>query len=508
MTRRQECLSNLDHDPLVDMVVIGGGINGAWVFNECCRRGYRTLLVDQRDFSSGTSQASGMLLWGGLLYLKQLDFLAVRELSLERERLIRQSSQTAVISQVRYIPWKTNPASAALTSAGLLLYWLLGQRKRARPSIQAHYPESELLLDPSRISFLEEEAVLRESDSRYTVDLICARREDHALAVNYLRLEGQRRESSGRWSLSFTDSKTKKRHQASCAAIVNCAGPSCDSVNAFFGIRSPFRHFLSKGVYLGLRRIAGHSSYTVLDQPDGRDVLTLVPWGPLSLWGPTETFFDGSPEELTPQPEDIGWLADQYQKQFKRGIDESDFVSIRVGLRPLVADATDPRPKYPLDLSRRQEVFRDPGSPFLCCYGGKLTNGRSMAEKALRLLQDIPPSFGASEPQPLLSPMEDLSLDGATIRIVKPEHARDHEFCCSSEDYLRRRTNVAQWIPRGGLGRDRANEGSLAALVQRAVPNELLTDNNSFHAYAKKASSDFDRFLSALPSEGSYERQI
>lgn len=56
-----------------DAVVIGGGVSGAAAYRELDRRGFRVLLVDKGDFSSGTSQASGMLVWGGLLYLKNLD---------------------------------------------------------------------------------------------------------------------------------------------------------------------------------------------------------------------------------------------------------------------------------------------------------------------------------------------------------------------------------------------------------------------------------------------------
>ena len=72
-----------------DVAVVGGGINGASLYHELCARGYRVLLIDKGDFASGTSQSSAMMVWGGLLYLRNLDFKAVIEFSLSRDRMIQ-----------------------------------------------------------------------------------------------------------------------------------------------------------------------------------------------------------------------------------------------------------------------------------------------------------------------------------------------------------------------------------------------------------------------------------
>jgi len=87
-TRRSIDL-DIAQNEIFDVTIVGGGINGACLYHHLCQQGYRVLLVDKGDFACGTSQASAMMVWGGLLYLRNMDFLTVAKLSRDREAMIR-----------------------------------------------------------------------------------------------------------------------------------------------------------------------------------------------------------------------------------------------------------------------------------------------------------------------------------------------------------------------------------------------------------------------------------
>jgi len=91
-------------DEVFDVLVLGGGITGASLYAELCRQGWRTLLIDKGDFASGTSQSSGMMVWGGLLYLRAGDVLTVLRLSRSRDRMIEEPDGWTTPTSFHYIP--------------------------------------------------------------------------------------------------------------------------------------------------------------------------------------------------------------------------------------------------------------------------------------------------------------------------------------------------------------------------------------------------------------------
>lgn len=103
LTRRRKEWSELDQR-VFDVVVVGGGINGACLYHYLCAAGYSVLLVDARDFAGATSQASAMMIWGGLLYLRNWDLLTVWRLCAARDRMIRQIEDWVEVRPFRYLP--------------------------------------------------------------------------------------------------------------------------------------------------------------------------------------------------------------------------------------------------------------------------------------------------------------------------------------------------------------------------------------------------------------------
>jgi glycerol-3-phosphate dehydrogenase len=110
------------------------GINGAAVCHALASAGYRVLLVDQGDFGSGTSQASTMLIWGGLLYLKNLELATVLALTRDRDRLVAERPGSVQARPLLYVP-SGGPPRVVVESA-LAAYWVMGAGNARPPTRQ------------------------------------------------------------------------------------------------------------------------------------------------------------------------------------------------------------------------------------------------------------------------------------------------------------------------------------------------------------------------------------
>lgn len=297
---RHQKLEKLRAENAFDVAIIGGGINGACLYDTLCRQGYRVLLLDKGDFASGTSQASGMMVWGGFLYLRNFDLASVIKLSSDRNRMVRNMKAWISPRKMRYLPAVGPGRSKWLVHLGLWVYWLMGFCRTTAPASEPTYQEMELIKPGVvRGSLTYEEAFLDSSDARFVFRWIAPHNGPGQLALNYCKVRGKYDNSSRCWSLELEDLLGGKLHSVTAGMIVNCAGVWTDQVNAEFGISTPFRHLLSKGVYLGIRKNRRLQSSLAFELGEHQDVITLVPWGPLSLWGPTETVVKDLSEGFT-----------------------------------------------------------------------------------------------------------------------------------------------------------------------------------------------------------------
>jgi len=472
-----------DGDPL-DVLIVGGGMTGAPIYHELCRRGYRAALIDQGDFSSGTSQASGMLVWGGLLYLRNLDFPTVLKLCKARKALLKEFPDEVAVLDLQYRASSAGRMSPATVWLILHLYWLLGACALKRPTIATRERP-----DPGY-----QEAMLRTSDSRFVIDRIRAFDSEHCLPLNYCRLvEAGFDRQQELWKVVLRDERTGTEHSASARTLINGAGVWTDEVNRLLALESPFKHVFSKGVYLtfpgGSRQSAAH----VYPMHGENDVLTHVPWGPVMMWGPTETKILDLESGLAPNRDDIRFLLENASRSLPRKPGAEEVVSVRCGIRPLAVPRKYARDSYPLDLSRRHRVVVHGESRALSIYGGKLTSSIMMAGHVAKLI-------GRWVSPRLARPQADRTAPEVTRHprlqhdFVTPEWARDHEFCLTLEDYFRRRTTIAQWTPRMGLDR---NDAGLPALEHAACAfaNSPAEATAMVHAYQRQVRTVYDPLL-------------
>jgi glycerol-3-phosphate dehydrogenase len=479
---------NLAGNELLDVLIVGGGMSGAPLYHELCGRGYRVGLIDKGDFSSGTSQASGMLVWGGLLYLKNFDLPTVFKLCKARRDLLKGFPDEISVLDLRYLmspACRRNPVTMWLF---LHLYWLMGGCELRRPAMMKSPP----LHEYPALGY--QEAMLRESDSRFVIDRIRAFDSEYGIPLNHCRLVAADYDNERRcWRVDLRDELTGDEHSTSARTIVNGAGVWTEEVNRLLGVESPYKHVFSKGVYLTFPKIAGQTEADVYPMDDRDDVMTHVPWGPVMMWGPTETTVRELEDGLAPNRDDLRFLLAHANKSLPRKVGAEDVVSVRCGIRPLVVPRNYSRDVYPLDLSRRHQVVEHDGGRSISLYGGKLTSSLKVADHVADLIGErMAPCFPRAVA--CCPPPERIAHTELGHEFVTAEWARDHEFCMTLDDYLRRRTSIAQWTPRMGLGRNGCGREFLLNLA------ENFTDGPAdatamVEAYERQVRETYDPLL-------------
>jgi glycerol-3-phosphate dehydrogenase len=497
-TDREQRIHNLSQGDDLDVLVIGGGISGAPAYHELCRRGFRTALLDRGDFACGTSQASGLLVWGGLLYLKNLEFGTVHQFCKARDRLLAEHSDLVDNHCLRYLPSLNGDRSSLLVRLGLYCYWMMGCTDRLFPRQAPNYPERKLLREQRfKDPLTYEEGMLRESDSRFVLDWIQGFDKDDCIPVNYCELSGGTFDHEDHlWRIELKDVAAGRELHCRARTVVNCAGVWADKVNGLLGIESPYRHVCSKGVFISFKRELDHETSLVVEMGTNDDIQTYIPWGPVAMWGPTETAVDDIESGFRVNVNDIRFLLGQANLNLKRQYGPEDIVSIRCGIRPLVVKKGYSKNAYPLELSRRNIIAVDRDHQALAVYGGKLTACSLLANAVTEHIQKFAtPSRSPGKPRLAASQHEQTGIVDRPQ--ISPGWTRDHEFCLTLDDYLRRRTNISQWQPRRGLGPNDEHTRALLSITREFTDSDqaayqMLAD------YINRVQVEHDQLLKSV----------
>ncbi len=432
---------------LFDVVVIGGGINGACLYHHLKQQGYKTALVEANDFASGTTQNSGMMIWGGLLYLQNFDLKTVYQFSRARDQLVNQFPDQIAPRQFHFIRSRTSNRNKALDFLGIHLYWLFSFLQRKRPLL------SSLNDNQKMITF--EEAQLLGSDAQFALSWLNLLSQNESLCMNYFEIiNGNFHHDDKLWHLEGMDHLYKKEHSIKAKWIINTCGIWTDKVNAQFGLSTPYRHVFSKGVYLNVKNNNHDNKAYIYEMGKHQDVLTYVPWGPVALWGPTETIAESIEDGFTVNEQDISFLLEKGKDLPNKLVTEENIISTRCGIRPLAINKNQKIDDvYSLEISRKHRIAPDPSLPWMSIYGGKLSGCTIVAKDILKVLKKrLKPTL---KPNPMnnsnqIIPNREISEFNFSIPDVK--WCMENQYCFTLDDYLRRRTNISQWIENEGFG--------------------------------------------------------
>jgi len=383
-------------DAPIDLLIVGGGINGAGIARDAAGRGLSVILVEAEDLAQHTSSASTKLIHGGLRYLEYGEFRLVREALIERERLWGMAPH--IIWPLRFVlPQLHSPRPAWMVRLGLWLYDHLGGRKRlpATETIDlARAPQGAGLNPGARKAFVYSDCWVE--DSRLVVLNAMDAATRGGTILTRTRLVSARR-SGSEWIATIADA-TGERTVRACA-MVNAAGPWVEDV--LQRTRDPAGNSnqrdrgvrLIKGSHIVLPRLYPGDHAFLLQNPDRRVVFAIPYEGEFTLIGTTDEPWTAPPGRATISPGETEYLLDTVRRYFAVDVGPDDVRWTYAGIRPLyddhAANASAVTRDYVLDLDAAAGA-----APLLSVFGGKITTFRKLAEHALEKLAPHFPMAG------------------------------------------------------------------------------------------------------------------
>ncbi|MDZ7589977.1 MAG: glycerol-3-phosphate dehydrogenase [Rubrivivax sp.] len=365
-----------------DVLVVGGGINGAGIARDLAGRGQNVVLCERDDLASHTSGASTKLIHGGLRYLEYYEFGMVRKSLAERELLLRSAPH--IMWPMRFVmPHNPTMRPAWMIRAGLFLYDHLARRE-VLPGSCAMDLRGNAIGAPLKTHFTKGFAYSDGwvDDARLVVlNAVDAAEHGATVLTRCTCIDAVRDTRQWRVTLRGEDGST---HSLSARALVNAAGPWAAqflSDHAHVPQHKSLR--LVKGSHIVVRKIFDHDHAYIFQNPDKRIIFGIPFQGEFTLIGTTDVEHRGPIGQARIDDAEIAYLCEQASRYFERPVVPADVVWSYSGVRPLLddgsGDASAVTRDYFLDLDTKQ-------APLLTVWGGKLTAFRKLAEEAVDLL--------------------------------------------------------------------------------------------------------------------------
>jgi len=374
-----------------DVLIVGGGINGAGIARDAAGRGLSVMLVEQADLASATSSWSSKLIHGGLRYLEQYEFRLVREALQEREVLLRLAPH--IIRPLLFVlPHDASMRPTWMIRAGLWLYDRLGGRITLPGSKAVAFPHMELsagLKSDFRSGFVYSDC--RVDDSRLTVVNAVSAREKGATVLTRTRFEGARRVEGG-WEAIVSGPDGAKR-SVRARALVNAAGPwVMDVQGRVEGDRIKGRVRLVKGSHIIVPKVHSQRHAYILQNPDKRVIFVIPYEGDFSLVGTTDVAVPRIEDAARISEGETDYLIAAANRFLAKPLARADVVSSYAGVRPLYDDGSENPSQVTRDYVLKVDHERRE-APLLTIFGGKITTYRRLAEEAMEKLAPFFPGL-------------------------------------------------------------------------------------------------------------------
>lgn len=367
-----------------DVIVVGGGVNGAGVARDAAGRGARVLLLEAGDLARGTSSASTKLIHGGLRYLEHYEFGLVREALKERE--ILWSIAPHIIWPLRFVlPYREGLRPRWLLRLGLFLYDHIGGRKKlpATRSVDLGRHVAGGPLQPQYVKAFEysdgwvDDARLVLLNARDAADR-GARVKTHTRA-DLMRVE------DGLWVVEASDDRGHS-YRFTGKSLVNAAGPAVLDVLGRASAPPDYKMRLVRGSHIVVRRKFEHDYAYFFQLPDGRIFFAIPYERDFTLIGTTDQDHDGALADIHASADEIEYLCEGASQYFEVPVVPADVVWTYSGVRPLIEDGSG-KPEA-ATRGYRIDLDTDEGAPLLTIYGGKITSYRHVAEHAVDKLAE------------------------------------------------------------------------------------------------------------------------
>ena len=393
MELRNQNLLRLEQESF-DVLIVGGGINGAVSAAALSAHGLRVALIDKGDFGGVTSQESSNLAWGGIKYLETGEMALVRMLCRSRNRLI--AAYPTAVRETRFLTTLERGfrRSRITLFLGAWMYWLIGECFTRRPrllsvrDIERRAPEVNARMGPGGIE--HSDAHLVDTDARFVFGFVRRALDNGAAAANYIESLGSARGPDGLWSTKARDVISGRLATIRSRVLINACGPGVEAINRLNGIATRHRHIFSKGVHLIVNRIGNSQRVLSFFADDGR-LFFVIPLGAKSCIGTTDTRVTDLPPAVTPS--DRRFILDNINRRLNlsRPLTESDVIAERCGVRPLAIErdvVADVEADWTA-LSRKHAVEADRAKGHISIFGGKITDCLNIGEEVVAAIGEL-----------------------------------------------------------------------------------------------------------------------
>lgn len=502
--QRETIWQRLCEESSWDMLVIGGGITGAGVAREAAKRGLKVLLIDQRDFSWGTSSRSSKMVHGGLRYLTQGDFKLTHEAVKERQRMLDEAP--GLVEPMKYIfPFRKGKSPhKILFNIALKMYDVFA----GRPDYKTFDKDAILSLLPN----LNEDGLYGGTqytdavtdDSRLVMRVLHEAIADGATVLNYVKAKTILKDNGQVIGAELENQRTGDICQVKAKVVVSATGAWADELRGELVDEKRIRPLRGSHVVVPSWRLPVHQALTFQHPDDGRFTF-VYPWEGTTVVGTTD--LDHSEDldlEACITQAEVDYILAGVNNQFPNAdLTVSDVLTTWSGVRPIVAEkGVDASKMNPSDARRSHSVWNNQG--LITVTGGKLTTFRTMALEVLDAVKDVL-SLGRSVDDRVFTPIqqaptgaEQLGCDqierlqgfyGVYAQEVVDYAEQDElayvpgsltlwaevRWLCANEsiehldDLMLRRTRLGLTVHRGGL--------NLMSNIRRIVQAELDWDD-------------------------------
>ncbi len=387
---RADALQRLAAEPL-DVLVVGGGVNGCGCALDAVTRGLRVGLVEARDLSAGTSSRSSKLFHGGLRYLEQFNFALVFEALKERSLALNTLSPHLAKPVPFIYPLTRRVIDRGYAGLGIGVYDVMGAgrgvphhlRHLGRRKTLEIFPSGNPEVLTGAISFYEGQV----DDARHTMMIGRTAAHYGAAVATSTRVVGFVRDGDRVVGVRVRDLESGNEFDIRAARTIIAAGVWIDELHEM--LRDPsvpgsmlrpkglFRVRASKGIHLVVPRDRITSTTGVITRTE-KSLLFVIPWGERWIIGTTDTDWELDRAHPAASRADIDYLLGHVNRLLGDPLNRDDVIGVYAGLRPLLAGESDSTSK----LSREHAVA-SPVPGVVTVAGGKYTTYRVMARDAV-----------------------------------------------------------------------------------------------------------------------------
>jgi len=384
---------NTDEQDVLDVLIVGGGINGAGIARDLAGRGWKVLLCERDDLASHTSSSSTKLIHGGLRYLEYYEFSLVRKALQEREVLLKSAPH--IMWPLRFVmPHDAAMRPAWMIRMGIFLYDHLARREVLPGSKSVNLRRSPLgaaLKAKYERGFVYSDGWV--DDARLVMLNALDARALGAELLTRSPCTRALRDAQG-WTAHIQTPTGERIVRA--RALVNAAGPWAESflrehTEAARGeVLATKSLRLVKGSHIIVKRCFEHDHAYIFQNPDKRIIFAIPYERDYTLIGTTDVelpqgaIAGGAKAEIDAQ--EVAYLCEQASRYFEQPVKPEDVVWSYAGVRPLLDDEAGDASAVTRDYSLETNIQ---GAPLLSVWGGKITTFRKLAEDAADLLGEM-----------------------------------------------------------------------------------------------------------------------